>query len=160
MKRQIYWILPGLCAMLLGAVMLGGCRKETANSKIPYISWIGMSKDRVQSGNVRDTVLLVFALRDGDGDLGHDDEYDLFLIDSRDTSRAELGFSLPTIPDEIVNPRTGIEGECQIAVDAARFLLLRDDYPDGDSLYYEFYIRDRAGHESNRLETPMIYIMP
>lgn len=155
MRVQIYFILLWLC---LG--VLGSCRKASENSRIPHISWLGMSTDQVRSGQVSDTVFLHFALRDGDGDLGRRDEYDIFLIDSRDTTGAELGFALPPIPNEIVNPRTGVEGDCQLGIDAARFLILRDDFPDGDSLYYTLYIRDRAGNESNRLETPTIYILP
>ncbi len=155
MKKQIYLILLGL--WLLGT---GSCRKDSQTSKIPQISWLGMSTDRVRSGQVTDTVFLHFALRDGDGDLGRKNEYDIFLIDSRDTTRTELGFAIPAIPEEIVNPRKGVEGECQLGIDAARFLILREDFPDGDSLYYEFYIQDRAGNKSNRLETPTIYILP
>ena len=102
-----------------------------------------------------------FKVTDRNGDLGNDPykkEFDVFLKDSRDHN--ETGFPFPDIPNELKNASNGITAFATVKINAGLFLQLRQDRPDGDTLYYEVYIKDRAGNMSNKLSTPLIYIAP
>lgn len=138
--------------------LMTSCSKKKAKaSDTPNISLIGISKDSVQAGS-NETIQLTFTFKDGDGDLGNlpsSGNYDIYTIDTRDTSK--LNYYFPQDLPSVIIPSQGASGQCTIELSAA-FMLLRPSNPDRDTLQYEFYIRDKSGKESNRLTTPNIYL--
>jgi len=126
-----------------------------------------MQPDSVQSGSPTDTVFIAFSFSDGDADLGNnpnDTIYDVYLRDSRyDTPGSTFtGYFFPPIDQTIENPDNGISGTA-VFKQLAAFLLPRQDsnhIKNGDTLYFELYIRDRAGHNSDTIKTTNLYLLP
>lgn len=148
--------LPALCGLLL----LGACKKsQNKNGIVPRITFESLSADSIVVGS-SDGLLLQFAFVDGDGDLvvkRNTGKRDIYLNDSRD-SLYNLGFYFPSGTITYANTKTGVSGICTIEIPAAA-LEMRPDRLLRDTLVYEYYIVDRAGHESNRLKTPPIYLI-
>jgi hypothetical protein len=148
----------GIIVMLL---VFTACQKNTI-SKIPQIRFQSLTPDSVKAGSGLDTVNITFYLTDGDADLGNDPNgtnYDIYIRDSRtDTFK---GYFFPSISSEAEDATKGIEGYCTFQQLGA-FLIPRADsaHLNGDTLYYEIYIKDRAQHESNHITTPNVYILP
>ena len=155
MKRYI-------AAVVIIMLAFTACQKNTV-SKIPKIRFQNMYPDSVIAGSGLDTVSITFFLTDGDADLGNDPtgtKYDIYVRDSRvDTFQ---GLFFPTISPDAEDATKGIQGYCTFQ-ELGAFLLPRTDSIHthfGDTLHYEFYIVDRAQHESNHITTPDIYILP
>lgn len=149
----------GLATILIAAAP--GCKKEgTPRSPIPSIALTGFGPDSVKLGSSEDTAVLSFSFTDGDADLGNTTaNTDIFLRDSRNGN--VQGYSFPEFPDAVRNPDIGMEGTGTVALLAA-FLLPRDTVHavTGDTVRYEVWIKDRAGHESNHITTPDLYLRP
>ena len=119
-----------------------------------------MHPDSVRAGFSEDTVYISFHLRDGDADLGNDPNgtnYDIYLIDSRDSS--VTGYFFPAISSSIEDPSKGLEGNCILKLQAA-YIVPLDTAKLRDTLHYSIYIQDNALHHSDTLVTPTLYIHP
>lgn len=123
-----------------------------------------MYPDSIKAGSALDTLFIKFYLEDGDADLGNDQSttnYDIFLKDSRyDTGYG--GYFFPYIDPAAENSTMGLKGTCTFKQLAA-FIVPRNDTVHmkyGDTVQYELYIKDRAGHASNHITTPQLYIKP
>jgi hypothetical protein len=164
-----FWplLVPALC-LTTGFV---ACKKNT-KSPIPEISFIALAPDTIHNGSYKDTAFLSFGFKDGDGDLGRDPlkgEYDVFLRDSRyvhDTSFVNPRFFFPTIPDDARDPINGLEGRGVIALrafGASYSITPRQDTLHklhGDTLTYQVWVVDQAGHISDTITTSPLYILP
>ncbi len=154
---------PTLFFLLIG-LFLQYCAARPDYPDEPVIEFVSLSKTAMkQSALGPDSVQVSFNFTDGDGDLGDDTgEPDIFIVDSRD------GFSKPSyrIPRiEQQGAGNGISGvitlvlptTCCIYVNANNDTTACQYVPVPlDTLTYLISIRDRAGHESNRIETPPI----
>jgi hypothetical protein len=129
----------------------------------PVIEFQSISKDVIIQNSIEeDSLIIVFSFTDGDGDLGDNDSLNVFLTDSRDNFVAER-FRIPFVPRE--GAANGISGDITIRVLSTCCI-----YPDLtppctpsqtnplDSLFYKIQIKDRAGNESNIIETPRILV--
>ena len=140
----------------------------------PVIEFVSLSKDvLVQSSSPIDETYLTISFTDGDGDLGYFEEgstnveTDLFLKDLR-TGADAVSFTIPFVPE--LGASNGISGEITVRLLTTCCVYPEDDpsapppctpyagYPI-DTLVYEVYIVDRAGNESNRIETAPIYLL-
>ncbi len=151
--------------VLLLALILPACQKNTV-SKIPRIDLIALIPDTAIKVNV-DTIMIEFSLVDGDGDIGYgttrttsDTISRIYLKDSRFESAGYVPIEFPTIDLTIEDPKKGLEGKCW-------FYPIPQPVPrdslhgvTGDTLYYQFYIMDRAGNMSNILTTHAFRIDP
>jgi hypothetical protein len=141
------------------------CIKAPEFSEVPKIDFVSLSKDTMLQGlNQEDSIIIVFHFEDGDGDIGRMTDTGLnnvFLYDSR-TGQLDNTFGIPFVPPQ--GSTNGIEGEVYIKVYSTCCI-----HPQGDpctpsaqfpfdEVAYEIYIMDRAGHESNRISTPPIYL--
>ena len=121
----------------------------------------------VQGQFNEDTLFMVLGFTDGDGDLGQsaeDTAFNLFLIDKRDGFVANR-FKTPVIPPQ--GAGNGVSGEVQLMLfnTCCKFPPSTGLPPctastviPTDSLVYEIYAIDRAGHESNRIDSPPIIL--
>ena len=122
-----------------------------------------MYPDSIMAGSSKDTVNIQFHLQDGDADLGNDPNstnYDLYIKDSRyDTFQ---GYFFPPIASQVEDPKKGLEGICTFQMLAALIIPRQDSIhiKQGDTASFELYITDRAGHKSNHITTPKLYIKP
>lgn len=137
----------------LGLLLLVGCDQDEdlAYSNIPEITLLEVSLDTVRQ--YEDVLYIRIGYRDGDGDLGFLDpeSYALFVRDIR--LAAFDGFYIgPLAPPDV---RVPIQGELTIELPSL-FL-----FGSGDMEITRFQIRmiDRAGQESNLLETDLIAIL-
>lgn len=133
----------------------------------PVLEYIGFNKLTVPQGGgflESDTLELRIGFTDGDGDLGNEDgTVDIYITDSRDSFSEKR--KLPVIPEQGVG--NGISGEIRLRFPNEPFNLCciypdltpgcqpNPDFPT-DSLSYEVYIIDRAGNQSNIIQTETI----
>lgn len=131
----------------------------------PEITYVGISKNTIVQGvsNI-DSLHIYMEFTDGDGDIGTKDEniFNIFLIDKR-TDQLQDQFIAPYVPS--AGAANGISGEIDILV-YTTCCFFPDNIPPcespaqypTDTIQYEIYIKDRAGHESNRILTDLITI--
>ncbi len=143
----------GLSSILLLCVMIvSGCTKDevVAYSTIPEIGLVEISSDTIRQ--YEDVLYLRISYKDGDGDLGFEnpDQYALHIRDIR--LEAFDGFYVgPLAPPGADAP---IQGELNIEFPSL-FL-----FGNGQTELTKFQIKlyDRAGNESNLLETDFVAI--
>lgn len=159
----------------LGISLLGffvwSCTQPPEYPIEPVIDFVNLSKSEMKQGRFgEDTTYVTISFTDGDGDIGHfkegsqQVEADLFLTDLRTTAQSEQ-FSVWFIPE--LGSSNGISGEitfrllttCCIYPPNSNFEPCEPSavYPV-DTLVYEIYLVDRAGNESNRIQTDPIFL--
>ena len=154
-------------AALAGMSAAVSCVDPPDFSDVPKIEFTGMSKDTILQGVFQqDSLFIEFSFEDGDGDLGREDnaeENNVFLIDLR-TGNLDNSYGIPFIPAQ--GSSNGIEGTVQLLLYSTCCLYDNGQDPctpssitPYDSLQYEIYIVDRAGNESNRIQTPWITLV-
>jgi hypothetical protein len=149
MKRNVAQTrLIGL--FLLNAVLLTACEKNNA-SKIPHIGLTSFGPESTMRVIV-DTCFIQFTIVDGDGDLANDSISGIYLKDSRYESAGFIKTAFPFIDPTIEDPKKGLEGNCTFfPVPQPEPRLDSIHMTIGDTIVYEFYIMDRAHHESNHI---------
>lgn len=119
-----------------------------------------MSQDQFNT----DSLLITIHFTDGDGDIGTEEgTFDLFITDTRDNFMPPA-YRLPKVPEQ--GTGNGISGEisfvlfttCCFFPDGQDPCTVNPTYPT-DTISYLIYIRDRAGHTSNMIETPPIVLL-
>jgi hypothetical protein len=134
----------------------------------PQIQFQSLSKNTMRQGQLgtEDSLFLTLSFTDGDGDLGVPETnkdsakiINIFLTDKRDNKPAER-FRLPYIPEQ--GAGNGISGDIRLLLFTTCCNVLppceASTNKPIDTLVYEIYIKDRAGHESNRILTAPIYL--
>jgi hypothetical protein len=145
-------------------VMLGACIPVEKLPPEPMIEFRSFTLyDTIDIlGNAAKAGKLTFYFEDGDGDLGLDDpatEYEpssnLFLQLYRKTDGVfELaGPTDPLYPSEYRIPWLEPGGQNTILKGTIDVTLIYFLYNLNDTLYYDFWIRDRGGHDSNTATT-------
>ena len=146
--------------VLFAAMVMPSCEKNTV-SKIPQIGL--MASTSAITVNI-DTCFIEFSIVDGDGDIGSSNNSDtssvIYYKDSRFDSAGFTYTQFPPIDESIEDPKKGITGTCT-------YYPIPEPVPrdslhgvTGDTLTYEIYITDRAGHQSNHIITHPIIIRP
>lgn len=147
------------------SLFLISCSKSNTGPEAPVINILGMSTNTVRSGVIEDTLIISLKIADNNADLGNDENTgipDVIMIDSRHTGLPEdtLRLYLPPIPNDIKDAGKGISGRGDIILSAGFYFFTRDSHPNGDTLHFDIQVLDRAGHRSNIVTTPDIYITP
>lgn len=144
----------GLSKLLLltGLLIIGGCGKEDdiTWSNTPEIQLVSISQDTIRQ--YEDALSIRIYYKDGDGDIGFEDpeEYALYVRDIR--LEAFDGFYVgPLAPPDAQVP---IQGELNIEFPSL-FL-----FGNGavEQTRFEIKMIDRAGNESNVIETDFVAI--
>lgn len=129
----------------------------------PVLEFISMDKNQMAQNSFNtDSIRVTFSFTDGDGDLGDRDSLNIFIRDNRDQYIAAQ-YRLPELPPE--GAGRGVRGEITVTIYTTCCI-----YPDGtppceaslkyptDTLRYEIFMKDRAGHVSNTIETDPIIL--
>ncbi|MBS1780737.1 MAG: hypothetical protein JST70_15520 [Bacteroidetes bacterium] len=150
-----------LILLAVFAISLGACKKQNSNSSTPFVYFESLTPNSVTASSPKDTVFISFKVVDGDGDLGNDPtsgNHDVYLIDTR-VNQANPYF-FPSIPSDLQNAKDGITAHCTVKVIAALFLQKRNDTAHllADTVVYKIYVKDRAGHNSDTITAPPIYL--
>ncbi|WP_236980322.1 hypothetical protein [Membranihabitans maritimus] len=150
--------------LFVGFIVLTSCIKRPDFPDEPVIEFISMNRNQMIQDNFNtDSLRITFSFTDGDGDLGNNDSLNIFIRDNRDQFIASQ-YRLPMLPSE--GASRGIEGEITITIYTTCCI-----FPDGtppctpsqlyprDTLTYDIFIKDRAGHESNTITTNPIVLL-
>ena len=145
-----------ICSLLL---LAAACQKNNNNSPYPQISLKGFAPDSVKSGLFSDTSFIQISFFDGDADLTTSSM--VKVVDSRSTSDT-INLPFPAVDPALLDPTIGEEGTCFIKIEAAILKIRTDSVHNGkgDTLKFTLHVIDAAGHESNRVTTPNLYIRP
>lgn len=156
--------------IILTVILCAQCITPPDFPDEPVIKYTGMSKQSMKQGNsVQDSIKIFFSFTDGDGDLGVPSTkyatttFDLTVIDKR-TNLIQENFYLPHIPPK--GTGNGIQGTAEVLI-LTTCCIFEDNTPPCEtssdtptnSLQYEIFIRDRAGHESNHITTDEITLL-
>lgn len=146
--------LPGFnnLLLILFCLMITGCQKEEIMklANVPKIQVVSISHDTIRQ--YEDVLLIRIFYQDGNGDLGFEDpqEYALFVRDIR--LQTFDGFYVgPLTPPEVEVP---IQGELTVEFPA----LFLFGNGKSEQTWFEIKMIDRAGNESNLVETSPITI--
>ena len=155
--------------MLIAVILSGGCRKIEHLSPIPSISYDNFTIFDTTDilGNTLKGGKLNFYFEDGDGDVGlrsptdtETDSTNLFFTLYRKTDGvmepAETGD--PLYPSAYRIPYMERLGQNKILKGTITVTFLYLFYNPDDTIMYDFYIKDRALHESNVASTGEIII--
>lgn len=141
----------------LALLLVTGCEKSDV-SKIPQISLIAFYPTDSMRVNV-DTVYLAFNITDGDGDIGNDTTSVIYLKDNRFEDQGFVKTPFPQIDPSIQDPTKGLQATCIFFPEPKPTPRLDSVHmATGDTFHYEFYIKDRAGNESNHIVTNKMII--
>lgn len=164
-----------LIFLLLVLAGLSACIKDPNYQVIPAIEFKTVSSALIKSGST-DTISFTFT--DGDGDIGVNtttadscnqcglksgdssclklNSFNVFLIDSRDTCVST--FASPNV--QIGNQHKAISGEVQVirAIDSKKCFVVPTPGCPKDTVIYTIYLRDKAGHFSNAIQTVPIVV--
>lgn len=158
--------MRGLAGFILAAsIVFSGCLRPPEYPLEPVIEFRQLSRDWMSQDQFNtDSLLITISFTDGDGDIGTEDgTFDLFITDTRDNFMPPA-YRLPKVPEQ--GTGNGISGEISFVVfttccffpDGQDPCTVNPTYPT-DTLSYLIYIRDRAGHTSNVIETPPIVLL-
>ena len=164
MKRSIVIIVAAVLAMM------SSCRPPESLPDEPRIEFRTFSLfDTIDIlGNPARAGILSFYFEDGDGDLGLDapdtpgvdPSSNLFFQLYRKSGGvfSLAGPSDPLYPSEYRIPFLDASGQNKILKGTIEVTLLYLFYNPADTLYYDFWIRDRNGHDSNTATTCVIIL--
>ncbi|MCO6485669.1 MAG: hypothetical protein J5I41_07815 [Saprospiraceae bacterium] len=158
--------MRGLAGFILAAsIVLAGCLRPPEYPVEPVIEFRQLSRDWMSQDQFNtDSLLITIHFTDGDGDIGTEEgTFDLFITDTRDNFMPPA-YRLPKVPEQ--GTGNGISGEisfvlfttCCFFPDGQDPCTVNPTYPT-DTISYLIYIRDRAGHTSNVIETPPIVLL-
>lgn len=139
--------------MLIPALLLLiGCNKEDdiTYSNVPAIELVGLSNDTIRQ--YEDVLTIRISYKDGDGDIGFEDpqQYALYVRDIR--LEAFDGFYVgPLAPPDVSVP---IQGE--LTIEFPSLFLFGNGAVENTK--FEIKMIDRAGNESNVIETDFVAI--
>jgi hypothetical protein len=166
--KKILFLAFGATTLLASLVLLH-CVRPPDYPIEPVITFKSMSKNELKQGKGDasvDNVIVSFTFTDGDGDLGDKDSLNVFVTDARDGNEKSK-FRIPYIEPQ--GTGNGIEGEVSIMIPTSCCIYVTPEgipvsceqaanYIDRDTLRYIISIRDRAGHESNEIQTNPIIL--
>ncbi len=148
------------------------CIKPETFPPEPRILDVRFDRSNVDS---KEAFFVYIDFQDGDGDLGSPEsvgEANVFLIDPRpnnidislpkDTQTFSMRFIEPQGSNESIEGTINIHqqvGNCCLHVIIPGFACNQPkEFPDYDTIYYDIYIKDRAGNLSNILKAPPLVV--
>lgn len=138
-----------LIALLLTG--LAACVKPPEYPVEPKIDVLGINQQYFVELD-DDSLSVEIYFEDGDGDLGSDDEVNMFWEDSR-VPGYQIPFKIPFIESQ-----GNVKAISGTITTYYPITFCIDDSDPVDSFYYKIYIVDRAGHMSNVDSTAMIFL--
>lgn len=161
--------IKNLVIVLIAAVALNSCRKIEQLPSVPSIEYTSFAVfDTVDIlGNTAKGGRLKFYFEDGDGDLGlgapgnnQSDTTNLFftLFRKKDGKMVTASSNDPLKPSSYRIPYMERLGVNKILKGTISVTFLYLFYSPGDTIRYDFYIKDRALNESNVASTSEIAI--
>ena len=138
--------------LLVAAILfLAACKKDEEPNVVPEITFNGVDKTTIQQFSGPLTFNIGY--KDGDGDLGSntDGVHNLYIKDRRNNL---------VYPFRVQNlsPANGEQVSIQGSLNVEFAPVVLTDSVPSQSVVFEIYITDRAGHVSNTVNSPQIHI--
>lgn len=132
-------------------LFVAGCKKTETISSVPSIKFIAISPN--PAIKYQDEIVIAIECTDGDGDLGENtpDTKNLFITDSRNNVTTAMRLS-QLAPD---NSSIILRVPINIHLLPPGFI---DDNSTSESVSYSVYVKDRAGNQSNTIQTSSITV--
>jgi hypothetical protein len=147
MKRKtlVFFILSTVI------ISFSGCKKDEPISNVPSLKFISITPN--PAIKYHDEIKITIEYTDGDGDLGENtpDVKNLFCVDSRNNVIYE--FRIPQLAPD--NANIIINGQLTFDLAPQGFV---DDNNATESATYSVYLKDRAGNQSNTVQTSPLTI--
>lgn len=143
MSMKKIWI-ASLALACLGVL---GCKKEKVDLLDPVPQILSLSLNSTVATEYQDSIIIRVEYRDGDGDLGENspDATNLFVLDQR--INAVESFRIRELaPEGAEIPITGI---LRVAMGPTGIT----NGSSSEQFKYTIWLKDRAGNESERVET-------
>lgn len=136
-------LIPALVVGIL--ITIASCKPDPATDPVPTIEF--MSVDPSTVVEFQDSLTFIISYQDGDGDLGENNPTaeNLFLRDSR--NGVTYGFRIQQLAP--TGSEISIQGELNVILEHTSIT----DGSSSQSVTYEIWVIDRAGNESNHVET-------
>lgn len=130
---------------------LSGCKKEEVVSNVPSISFMSISPN--PAIKYQDEITITLECTDGDGDIGENtpDVKNVFVTDSRNNVTSSFRLS-QLAPD---NSGIIVRGRVNIHLLPPGFI---DDNNTTETVTYSVYLKDRAGNQSNTIQTSPVTV--
>jgi len=141
-----------LFGFIATALLSWSCSDEgVALSPVPELTFVSISPDTVEAFS--EVVTVTVSYLDGDGDLGENDSEvkNLFVTDNR--NQVTFEFRVPQLAPD--NANVAITGELPIEINTVGII---DDEADFESVTFSIWTVDRAGNESNMVESAPIFV--
>lgn len=157
--------IKNVLSLLCASVTFATCISPPDYPIEPQIAFSSMTKTVMRQGyGSEDSVYITLSFTDGDGDLGSagssKDSLNVYITDKRNNKPVEQTYRIPYVPE--AGAKNGISGEIKFLMYTTCCLSLepcRLPPPRAmDTLVYEIYIKDRAGHKSNAVKTNPIFL--
>lgn len=146
LKRTFIYSIVTLCILAAGS-----CKKQEPISAVPSLKFVSISPNPAKQ--YQDEIKITIEYTDGDGDLGENtpDVKNLFVTDSR--NNVTSAFRIPQqAPD---NANIIIRGKLNINLPPQGFI---DDTQTSETVVYSMYVVDRAGNQSNVVQSSAMVI--
>jgi hypothetical protein len=138
----------GIAFLVLSCLLISfsGCKKEEQISNVPSLKFVSITPN--PATKYQDEIQITVEYTDGDGDLGENtpDVKNLFCTDSRNGVTYEFRIR-QLAPD---NANIIINGKLTFNLAPQGFI---DDNNTTESATYSVYVKDRAGNQSNTVQT-------
>lgn len=135
---------------LLG-VTLAACVKPPIYPIEPHIEVVSINQNNFEVLD-DDSLSITLYFEDGDGDIGSEDEVNMFWEDSR-VPGFQIPFKIPYVESQ--GNTKAISGTITTYYPISFCI---DDDDAIDTFYYKIFIVDRAGHISNTDSTELIFL--
>jgi hypothetical protein len=150
--KLLQYIIP--CFIILTA--FSGCAKEKIVEPAPVSATPSIKFISIAPGTAIkyvDEIKITIEYTDGDGDLGENvsDTKNLYCTDSR--NNVTYQFRIPQLAPD--NANITIKGNLSFNLDPQGFV---DDNDNTETATYSIYIKDRAGNQSNTVQTTPLVI--
>ncbi len=129
---------------------LSSCNTGVGISEVPEITFESVVPNVVTE--YQDSLYFTISYRDGNGDLGQNntDDNNLFLQDSR--NQVIYGFRIQQLAPD--NATIAIQGNLNVTLPSAALV----NGSNSESVSYTIWIVDRAGNESNRVNSNTVTV--
>lgn len=144
-----------LLSLLLLSLVLVSCKKDDEDdiTSIPHITFKSISPGTIKE--YKDSVVIGIEYTDGDGDVGENGTgiENAFVIDSR--NNLIYSFRIRQLAPD--NANIIIRGNLSIVIPAVGLV---NPSSSSESVAFQVYIKDRAGHRSNTEATSYVTVVP
>lgn len=147
--------------LLFAIVFALSCNKGQKPLEKPEISFRGISHQTIKNADDDDNLIINLIYTMATESLGtKDTATKVILVDSRDTVSNQQ-YPFPTeIYDNVPDPtQNNISGAITVIV-PNNYFTLSPDKPNGDTLQFRVFLKDKDGIESNSVYTDSIYVVP